>query len=86
MINIRILSWSEENSWTTWGGQYKQQFVNRAREYTSMSNTDLKRLSRMVFEKEVHIIELDKTDSKLEASGVSHLLESMGAKVEVTKT
>lgn len=51
-----------------------------------MSNTELKRLSRMVFEKEAYLIELDKIDSELKASGLCHLLESMGAKVEVTKT
>jgi len=80
------IDWNEGDGWTTWSGQYKQQFVSGAKEYTSMSNTELKRLSRMVFEKEVHLIELDKIDSELKASGLCHLLESMGAKVEVTKT
>ena len=51
-----------------------------------MSNTELKRLSRRVFDKEVYSIELDKMDSELKASGLCNLLESMGAKVEVTKT
>ena len=89
MIHIKISHWVEDGEWSTtppWANQHKKQFVNRAREYTSMSNTELKRLSRRVFDKETYIIELDKAVTELEATGVCHVLETMGAKFEVSKT
>ena len=83
MLQIKIKTWDKGRSWTNWGGRYKKQFIHRVREHTSMSNTEIKRLAKKVFDEESSLIVLDKISKASEAFGVCHLLESMSAMIEV---
>ena len=83
MVTVIIREWNKSSSWTDWGGHEKDQFLSRVRERTSISNTDLKRLARDVLNRKTDTIKLDLIESKNDAEPVRHLLESLGATVEI---
>jgi len=85
MIKIEIKTWDRDKAWTDWSGQAKRQFVNRMRELSNVDNTEIKRLARKVFEKEKMEFTLDRISQPEKADSIRHLLESLGAIVEIKK-
>lgn len=83
MITVIIKQWDKSKSWTNWGGHEKDQLISRVRERSSISNTELKRLAKDVLDRNVYVISLDLINDKMDAECIRHLLESIGAKVEV---
>ena len=84
MVTVIIKEWNESKSWANWGGHEKDQFISRVRERSSITNTELKRLAKGVLDKSINIIKLDLITDKMEAECVRHLLESIGAEIEIT--
>lgn len=85
MLKIKIIDWDKSQSWAKWP-DYKRQFINRVQEHTNMTNTDIKRLAKIVFSEGPSEIKLNKISKANEASGICHILESMGAILEISET
>jgi hypothetical protein len=83
MIKLEIKAWDHNKAWTDWSGQAKRQFVNRMRELSNVDNTEIKRLARKVLDKEKMEFTLDRISETEKAASIRHLLESLGATVEV---
>ena len=82
MIKVIIKDWDETKAWTSWGDHERAQFRSRIKELSSLSNTEIKRLSRSIFKGCTKKFVLDKIDSKDKAESLRHLFESMGANIE----
>jgi hypothetical protein len=83
MVRIKIKTWDTAKAWTNWSGQAKRQFVNRTRVLSSADRTELKRLARKVLNRETVEFSLDRISDLDKAEPLVHLLESLGAMVEV---
>ena len=83
MIKIEIKGWDSNKSWTNWSGQAKRQFIHRMRELSNADHTEIKRLARRVLDKETMEFKLDRISRSEDAESIKHLLESLGATVEV---
>jgi hypothetical protein len=82
MIRAIIKNWDEDKAWASWGNHERAQFKSRVEALTSMSKTEIKRLSRSIFNGDTTEFVLDKIDSREEAESLRHLFESIGADIE----
>ena len=81
MPQVRILSWSDERAWTDWSGHAKAQLAGRLRAaLPNMPALELKRLTRHVLKRECLVIPLP---ANAYAASIRHLLESIGAEVQI---
>ena len=86
MIEVTIKEWNKNKSWTTWGEKARIQFTSRIKDKSSLSYTDIKRLSRGILKKEISSFQLDLAKKKTDADSVLHVLESLGADYEIKET
>jgi hypothetical protein len=78
MINLKIIKWNVNHSWTDWSGHAKAQLVVRLKEYGGLPLTMTKRLARQILKRECITIQLPKVEG---AEGIRLVLESLGAEV-----
>lgn len=82
MIKAIIKDWDETKAWASWGDRERSQFRSRVKELSSLSNTEIKRLSRSIFNGSTKEFILDKIDTMEQAESLRHLFESIGADIE----
>ncbi len=82
MIKAIIKDWDETKAWASWGDHERAMFRSRVKQLSSLSNTEIKRLSRSIFSGDTKEFILDKIDSRDKAESLRHLFESLGADIE----
>jgi hypothetical protein len=79
-IKITVLSWDANRSWTDWDGKARYQLVPRLVEFGQQPRLEAKRLARRIMARELVSLTLP-SDKGVE--GIRHVLESLGAEVEI---
>lgn len=81
MVTILIQDWDGDRAWTDWCGQAKHQLVQRLKTACpALRVTDRKRLAAALMKREACSIQLPNVRG---ASGIRHILESLGARVVI---
>jgi hypothetical protein len=83
MVVLRILSWDSSRSWTSWGPAVRSDLEGRLKSVLGLSPLEIKRLARQVLDREVTELLLDQAPDALGAEPVRHILEALGAEVEI---
>ena len=79
-VRVRVLAWRSEHAWTNWDGAARAQLVKRLVSSTQLRRLEIKRLARSIMAGELVTIDFQ---NDTETSGVQHVLESLGAEVQV---
>ena len=79
-VRIRVLAWHPEHAWTNWDGAARAQLVKRLVSSTQLRRLEIKRLARSIMAGELVTIDFQ---NDTETSGVQHVLESLGAEVQI---
>ncbi len=78
-----MIAWDENKRWSGPGAWNRSTLVDSLARCTALHGTELKRLARRLLSKE--LIEFDIANAS-EATHAAHILESLGAKIEIRDT
>jgi hypothetical protein len=80
---IAVVAWDEQKRWVGPGAWSRSTFVDSLGRCTSLRGAELKRLARRLLSQE--LMEFD-ISSPEEAAHAAHILESLGASIEIRYT
>ncbi len=78
-VRLEVLSWNPANAWTDRSGHALRELTSRLAVYAKLRRTDARRLARRFRAHDSETLEMPGTG----ATGIQHVLESLGATVRL---